>query len=206
MTAFRSLLTLASLLALLMLHQLASAQTGEAAAYPSKPVEVYVGYPPGTGSDSLARFFAERLQKMTGQSFTVINKPGLYGQLAANEVKRARPDGYTLLLTPNSTLTVNPHLVQNIQFDATRDLSPITTLARWGLVFLVNPERTPVKTVGEMTALLKREPNKHSFASGHYAGRAAGELYKQRAGVNALHIPYRGVPAAITDLMGKSVV
>lgn len=183
----------------------AAPAAAQSAAYPSKTVEIYVGYPAGTGSDSIARFFAERLRQSTGQSFVVVNKPGLYGQLAANELMRAKPDGHTLLITPNSTLTVNPHLVKNISFDAARDLTPVTTLTRWPLVLLVSPERLPVASVGELTALLKREPGKHNFASGHYAGRAAGELYKLRAGVDALHIPYKSAPAAIADVVAGRV-
>ncbi len=185
----------------------ASAQNAPEAAspYPVRPVEIYVGAGPGTGSDSIARFFAEKLRARTGQPFMVVNRAGLYGQLAANEVMRAKPDGYTLFITPNSTLTVNPFLVKGSSFDATRDLSPVTTIAKWGLVLLVNPNRTPVKTLSELTALLKSAPAHASFASGHYAGRAVGELYKIRTGVDAVHVPYKSVPPAVTDLMGGQV-
>jgi tripartite-type tricarboxylate transporter receptor subunit TctC len=173
--------------------------------YPSKMVEIYVGAGPGTGSDSVARFFADKLRGKTGQQFMVINRAGLYGQLAANEVMRARPDGYTLFITPNSTLTVNPHLVRNATFDPNKDLTPITTIAKWGLVLLVNAERTPAKTLDELTAFLKSGPAKHSFASGHYAGRAAGEIYRRAAGVDVVHVPYKAIPPAVTDLLGGHV-
>lgn len=180
--------------------------TPEAAGqYPSKIVEIYVGAGPGTGSDSVARFFADKLRGKTGQQFMVINRAGMYGQLAANEVMRARPDGYTLFITPNSTLTVNPHLVRNATFDPTRDLTPVTTIAKWGLVLLVNAERTPAKTLDELTAFLKGGPAKHSFASGHYAGRAAGEIYKRAAGLDVVHVPYKAIPPAVTDLIGGHV-
>ena len=174
-------------------------------AYPARPVEIYVGAGAGTGSDTVARFFAEKLRGKTGQPFMVINRPGLYGQLAANEVMRAKPDGHALFITPNSTLTVNPHLVRNVSFDPTRDLTPVTTVAKWGLVLLVNPERTPARSVGELTAFLKQETGKRSFASGHYAGRAVGEIYKKHAGFDAVHVPYKSVPPALADLMGGQV-
>jgi len=193
------------LIAVTMLPAFAQNAQEDASPYPSRMVEIYVGAGPGTGSDSVARYFADKLRSRTGQQFMVINRAGLYGQLAANEVMRARPDGHTLFITPNSTLTVNPYLVKGVSFDPIRDLTPITTIAKWGLVLLVNAERTPAKTLGELTAFLKGGPAKHSFASGHYAGRAAGEIYKTAAGLDVVHVPYKAVPPAITDLLGGHV-
>jgi tripartite-type tricarboxylate transporter receptor subunit TctC len=168
-------------------------------------VEVLVGYGAGTGVDSIARFYADRLQKKTGVPHIVVNKVGVYGNLAAQDVVKANPDGSTILITPNPVLSVNMHLLNKMPFDPVKDLAPVTTLSRWGMVLLVNPEKHDVKTVGELVALLRKNPGKFSFASGNFAGRASGEILKLRTGTDAQHVPYRSVPAAVTDMLGGQV-
>ncbi|MGV3632799.1 MAG: Bug family tripartite tricarboxylate transporter substrate binding protein [Pseudorhodoplanes sp.] len=191
----------AAALVLLAVSQ-ACAQSGSAS--PQK-VEVLVGYGAGTGVDSIARFYADRLQKKTGVPHVVVNKVGVYGNLAAQDVVRANPDGSTILITPNPVLSVNMHLLNRMPFDPQKDLAPVTTLSRWGMVLLVNPEKHDVKTVGELVELLRKNPDKLSFASGNFAGRASGEILKLRTGTSAQHVPYRSVPAAVTDLLGGQV-
>jgi len=171
----------------------------------SQRVEVLVGYGAGTGVDSVARYYAEKLQQKTGQPFIVVNKPGVYGNLAALDVVRAKPDGSTILITPNPVLSVNMHLLNKMPFDPLKDLTPVTPISRWGMVLLVNPEKLDVKSVSELVELLRKNPGKHNFASGNFAGRASGELLKLRTGTNAQHVPYRSVPAAITDMLGGQV-
>ncbi len=174
-------------------------------AYPTQRVDLLVGYGAGTGVDSVARYYADRLQKKTGQPFLVVNKVGVYGNLAAMDVVKAKPDGSTILITPNPVLSVNMHLLNKMPFDPLKDLTPVTTISRWGMVLLVNPAKLDVKSVDELVDLLRKNPGKYSFASGNFAGRASGEMLKLRTGTNAVHVPYRGVPAAITDMMGGQV-
>lgn len=181
----------------------AFAQTGSPQS--TQRVEILVGYGAGTGVDSIARFYADRLQKKTGVPHIVVNKVGVYGNLAAQDVVKASPDGSTILITPNPVLSVNMHLLNKMPFDPVKDLAPVTTLSRWGMVLLVNPEKHDVKTVDELVALLRKNPGKFSFASGNFAGRASGEILKLRTGTDAQHVPYRSVPAAVTDILGGQV-
>ncbi|MET0278830.1 MAG: tripartite tricarboxylate transporter substrate binding protein [Pseudorhodoplanes sp.] len=181
----------------------APAQSAESAA--PQRVEVMVGYGAGTGVDSVARFYAEKLQKKTGVPHVVVNKVGVYGNLAALDVVRAKPDGSTILITPNPVLSVNMHLLSKMPFDPQKDLAPVAPISRWGMVLLVNPEKLNVKSVAELVDLLRKNPGKHNFASGNFAGRACGEMLKLRTGANVQHVPYRAVPAAITDLLGGQI-
>ncbi|MET0444311.1 MAG: tripartite tricarboxylate transporter substrate binding protein [Pseudorhodoplanes sp.] len=181
----------------------APAQSAESAA--PQRVEVMVGYGAGTGVDSVARFYAEKLQKKTGVPHVVVNKVGVYGNLAALDVVRAKPDGSTILITPNPVLSVNMHLLSKMPFDPQKDLAPVAPISRWGMVLLVNPEKLDVKSVAELVDLLRKNPGKHNFASGNFAGRACGEMLKLRTGANVQHVPYRAVPAAITDLLGGQI-
>ena len=168
-------------------------------------VEVLVGYGAGTGVDSIARYYADRLQKKTGVPHVVVNKVGVYGNLAAQDVVKANPDGSTILITPNPVLSVNMHLLNKMPFDPVKDLAPATTLSRWGMVLLVNPDKHDVKSVSELVELLRKNPGKLNFASGNFAGRASGEILKLRTGTDTQHVPYRSVPAAVTDMLGGQV-
>jgi tripartite-type tricarboxylate transporter receptor subunit TctC len=172
---------------------------------PPQRIELLVGYGAGTGVDSIARYYAHQLQKKTGLPHLVVNKVGVYGNIAAQEVVRANPDGATILITPNPVLSVNMHLLNKMPFDPVKDLAPVTTLSRWGMVLLVNPEKLNVKSVGELVELMRKNPGKYNFASGNFAGRASGEILKLRTGTQAQHVPYRSVPAAITDMVGGQV-
>jgi tripartite-type tricarboxylate transporter receptor subunit TctC len=168
-------------------------------------VEVLVGYGAGTGVDSIARYYADRLQRKTGVPHVVVNKVGVYGNLAAQDVVKANPDGSTILITPNPVLSVNMHLLNKMPFDPVKDLAPVTTLSRWGMVLLVNPDKHDVKSVSELVDLLRKNPGKLNFASGNFAGRASGEILKLRTGTDTQHVPYRSVPAAVTDMLGGQV-
>lgn len=174
-------------------------------AWPTRPVQVLVGYAAGTGVDSVARFYAERLRERTGQPFVVVNKTGAYGNLAAGDVARGPADGTVMLITPNTPLTVNAHLLPVMPFDPARDLAPVAPLARWGFLLLVNPAVTPVADLAGLTALLRRDGDRASYASGNFGGRAAAELYRLGIGAEAVHVAYRSVPDAILDLTAGRV-
>jgi len=192
------------ILGLYLVTSLSFGQTQQA-NYPNRPITFLVGYAPGTGIDTTARFYADRLRELTGQPVLVVNKVGAIGNIAASEAVRAAPDGYTLLVTPNSTITTNVHLLKKMPFDPVKDLAPVTTIARWGAILLVNPQNTPVQSVQELTQLIKSQPGKINFGSGNFTGRAAGELYNVKAGVSATHVPYKSVPAALTDLSSGQI-
>lgn len=176
-----------------------------AQSYPNRPIRMVLGYPAGSGIDNVARQVAARLEKEAGQTVVVDNRAGALGNIAADTVAKAAPDGYTILFTPNSTHAANIHLFKKLPFDPVKDFTPVGTVASLGFVLLVNPEKRPINTVAELTAMLKRDPGKYSWGSGNATGQVAGELYKTLAGVDAVNVPYKGVPPAMTDLIGGRI-
>jgi tripartite-type tricarboxylate transporter receptor subunit TctC len=173
--------------------------------WPAKPVTLVVGYPAGSGIDTVARFLAQELREKTRQAWIVDNRPGAVANLAARYVANSVPDGYTVLFTPNSTHGINPHIFKNLGFDPIKDFQPVTSLLNLGFVLLVNPRLIPVSSVYELTQFLKNNPNHFAYASGNASGRVAAEWYKQLSGFDALHVPYKGVPQAINDILGGNV-
>jgi tripartite-type tricarboxylate transporter receptor subunit TctC len=176
-----------------------------AQSWPTRPVTMVVGYPAGSGIDTVARFLAEGLRERTGQAWIVENRPGAVANLAARHVAHAPPDGYTVLFTPNSSHGINPHLFKSLGFDPIKDFQPVTTLLLQGFVLVVNPQTVPVNSVAELTVYLKARPGKLAYASGNASGRVAAEWYRQLAGFDAVHVPYKGVPQAITDMLGGNI-
>ncbi|VCU70371.1 Tripartite tricarboxylate transporter family receptor [Pigmentiphaga humi] len=181
---------------------LAAAVPAAAADYPTRPVRMLLGYPAGSGIDNVARQVAAGLEKELGQPVVLENKPGVLGNLAADTVAKAAPDGYTILFTPNSTHAANVHLFKKLPFDPVKDFMPVGTVASLGFVLLVSSEHTKIDTVAQLTAMLKQQPGKYSWGSGNATGQVAGELYKTLAGVDTVNVPYKGVPPAMTDLIG----
>jgi tripartite-type tricarboxylate transporter receptor subunit TctC len=181
------------------------ATTAGAQAYPTKPIRMVVGYPAGSGIDNVARQVALRIEKAAGQPVVIDNKPGALCNIGAQTVATAPNDGYTILFTPNSTHAANIHLFKHLPFDPVKDFTPISTVATLGFVLLVNPEIQPVHTVAELVAVLKSRPGKLAWGSGNATGQVAGELFKTLAGVDAVNVPYKGVPQAMTDLIGGRI-
>jgi tripartite-type tricarboxylate transporter receptor subunit TctC len=138
------------------------------------------------------------------QSVIVDNKPGASGFLAAQHVAKAAPDGYTVLITTNTTHAANEHLFKQLPYDPVKDFAPVTLLGKGGQVMVVNL-KVPATTVKEFIALAKKNPGKYSFGSGSSSSRIAGELFQQMAGVQLLHIPYKSNPLAVTDLLGGQI-
>ncbi|EHP43076.1 extra-cytoplasmic solute receptor [Cupriavidus basilensis OR16] len=180
------------------------AHASDTGDYPAKPVRVVVPFPAGSGTDSSARFVAEAVTGQTSKSVVVDNRPGANGFIAAQAVATAPADGYTMLVTTNTTHAANASLFKKLPYDPIKDFAPVSLIAKSGLVLVVPPD-SPVHTVAELTALAKAKPGKLTFASGSSSTRIASELYKMMAGVQALHVPYKGVPNALTDLMGHQV-
>ena len=177
-----------------------------AQGYPAKPVKLVVPFPPGGSLDFAGRLIAQKLTEAWGQSVVVENKPGAGGNIGADLVAKAPPDGYTILLGALSTHAVNPSLYANMPYDAVKDFAPITLIAITPNVLVVNANST-VRNVKEFIAYTKANPGKLSFGSGSNgsAGHLTGELYKVETGTDAVHIPYKGgAPATQALLAGDT--
>jgi tripartite-type tricarboxylate transporter receptor subunit TctC len=176
-----------------------------AQVYPSRPVHVIVGQAAGSGSDTAARLIGQFLSERLGQQFVIENRPGAAGNLATEAVVRAPPDGYTLLLA-NGANTINATLYNRLNFDFIRDIAPISRLATFSFVMEVNPS-VPTKTLPEFIAYTKANPGKINMASAGSGSTShvAGELFKMMAGVEMVHVPYRGSSPALSDLLGGQV-
>lgn len=177
-----------------------------AQSFPSHSVTLTVGFAPGGGTDTAARIIAQKLSENIGQSVVVENKAGAGGNIAAQHIAMAPPDGYTVHLTSVGPMTVAPHLVKDLAYDPKRDIAPITM----GVVFpnvIVVYAGLPAKTLAEFVALAKQKPGQLTYASSGVggAGHLAGELFKERAGIDVLHVPYKGGGPAMTDLLGGRI-
>jgi tripartite-type tricarboxylate transporter receptor subunit TctC len=181
------------------------ASSAWAQTYPSRPVRVIVGQAAGSGSDTVARLIGQYLSERLGQQFVVENRPGAAGNIATEAVVRASADGYTLLLS-NSSNFINGTLYDKLSFDFVRDIAPVAGVFNSGYVMDVNPS-VPAKTVPEFIAYAKANPGKLNMASYGIGSvpHVAGELFKLMAGVDLVHVPYRGSTPALTDLLGGQV-
>lgn len=177
----------------------------QAAGYPDKPVRIVVGFSAGGTTDVIARIMAKELTQQLGQSFVVENKPGGGSNIATDYVARATPDGYTVLFVA-VTSAINQTLYKNVNFDLVNDFTPVALGAKVPNVLVVNPQ-VPVKSVKELVDYAKKNPGKLAFASSGSGTsiHMAGELFKQTAGIDVLHVPYKGSAPAITDLIGGQV-
>ena len=176
-----------------------------AQAYPSRPVRIVVGFAAGGPNDILARLMGHWLSERLGQPFVIENRPGASSNIATEAVVRAPADGYTILLA-GTTSAINATLYDKLNFNFVHDIAPVASIMRVPNVMEVNPS-VPVKTVPEFIAYAKANPGKISMASsGNGApSHVAGELFKMMAGVNLVHVPYRGAGPALTDLLGGQV-
>lgn len=177
-----------------------------AAGYPEKAITVIVPFPPGGSTDSIARIIGPKITQKLGQPWIVDNRPGATGAIGAGMVKRAAPDGYTLLVASIGVYSVNPVLQKNMAYDPSKDFDLLTVAVRAPNVLVANPN-VPAKTVAELVAYLKKNPGKLSFAS---AGAGSSDhltaaLFWQKSGTSGLHVPYKGGLPAMTDLIGGQV-
>jgi tripartite-type tricarboxylate transporter receptor subunit TctC len=176
-----------------------------AQAYPSRPVRIVVGFPAGGTSDIVARVLGQRLSERLGQQFVVENRPGAGSNIATEAVARAAADGYTLLLISGAS-TINATLFDKLTFDFLRDIAPVASVFETPLVIEVNPS-VPVYTISEFIGYAKANPGKLNFATPGVGTppHVAGELFKMTAGINFVHVPYRGTGPMLTDLIGGQV-
>jgi tripartite-type tricarboxylate transporter receptor subunit TctC len=182
----------------------AASRSTWAQVYPTRPVRLIVGFPPGGGADTIARIIGPWVSQRLGQPVVIENRPGASSTLAVQAVVNSLPDGYTLLLLGGSALMAT--LIISVPFDLQRDLAPVSGLTDIPMLLVAHPS-VPAKTVAELIALAKAKPGKismGSFGTGS-ASHLAGEQFKMMAGVNLLHVPYRGGAPMITDLVGGQV-
>ena len=184
---------------------LAAPQLARAQAYPARPVRFLVGQAAGSSSDITARLIAQWLSEKLGQQFVVETRPGAGGNIATEAAARAPADGYTLLLV-NAQNTINAALYEKLEFDFLRDIAPVAWVDRVPLVMEVTPA-FPATTVPEFIAYAKANPGRINMASAGIGGpqHVAGELFKSMAGVDMMHVPYRGTTPAVTDLLAGQV-
>ena len=177
----------------------------EAGAYPTRPITVVVGYPPGGATDIIARLVATKMSQSFGQPVIVENKPGAGSNIATEHVVRAKPDGYTLLVETIANAT-NMTVYKNLKYDSTRDLAPIAQFMSSPSILCVTSslQATDLKS---LIALAKAEPGKLTFASSGLGGspHLAGELLKLRAGIDMVHVPYKGATPALVDVISGHV-
>ena len=174
--------------------------------YPDKPVKVVVGFSAGGGTDVAARVIAQKLAEALGQSFVVENRAGASGLIASEQVAKAAPDGYTIMVGSQTTLAVAPALYRSIQIDATKAFTGLAMIGVSPLVAVVNAS-SPIKSLKELIASAKSQPNGMSFASGGVGTtpHMAGELFGFNAGIKMVHVAYKGEAPAINDLLGGQI-
>jgi tripartite-type tricarboxylate transporter receptor subunit TctC len=184
----------------------AAAGAGAAESYPEKPVRIVVPFPPGGGNDTIARLVAEKLARSLGQQVVVDNRPGAAGAIGAEIAARAAPDGYTLFLAGVASHGINPNLRSKLPYDPVRDFRGVSLIATAPLLVVVHPS-LPARTVKELVALARARPGAIAFASNGTGGSShlAVEMFKMMTGTDMLHVPYKGLSGALTDLVSGQV-
>jgi tripartite-type tricarboxylate transporter receptor subunit TctC len=176
----------------------------QAESYPNKPITIIIGSTPGSTSDGLARAIGAEITKETGQAVIVDSKAGAFGGIAAQYVANAKPDGYTLFVTTNTTQAANPYLIKKLPYDPIKDFSPITKLVQGYMLLVTNPS-LKANSVNELIALAKKEPGKLTFGAGSSSARVAVELFEKMSGTEMVYVPYKSNPLAVMDLVGGQV-
>ena len=172
--------------------------------YPSKPVKMVVGFPPGGGNDIIARLVGAKLQEAWSQPVVIDNKPGANAIIATELVAKSPPDGYTLLVGASGAMTFNPGLYDKLPYDSQRDFAPVTMLASFPLILAVNPGLA-ANSVKELIALAKAQSGQLNYAAGSTPFQLAAELFRLQAGVRINHIPYKGSAAMVNAAMSNEV-
>jgi tripartite-type tricarboxylate transporter receptor subunit TctC len=173
--------------------------------YPVREIHSICNFAAGSGADIVVRYYSERLSKLAGKPVLVENKPGVQGTLASDFVAKARPDGYTLMITPaSSTLATAPHIFKKLPFDPLKDFAPVTSVASLSFVLAVDAAK-PIKSVDELVQSLKGKPNHGFYGTGSNTGQVAAELFKERMGLSTVYVPYKVTVDALTGVVGGGV-
>ncbi|MGY6251406.1 Bug family tripartite tricarboxylate transporter substrate binding protein [Bosea thiooxidans] len=176
----------------------------QAPAYPNRPVTIVVPFPAGSATDSVARRVSEGLQRKLGQGFVIENKAGADGIIASRQVASATADGYTLLITTNTTHSANPSIYRQLPYDPKKDFAPVGGIIRIPFILAIRPG-FPAKDFAGFVKAAKEASPSLSYGSGSMGSRASAELLKARLGFDMTHVPYRGSPQAMTDLIGDRI-
>jgi len=183
---------------------LALAASVHAQSYPSKPIRMVVGFPPGGGMDLSARVYSAKLQEALSTPIVVENRPGGTGLLAGEHVAKSAPDGYTLLVGASGQMTINPVLMAQHPYDTVRDFAAITTLAQFPMVIAVNPS-FPAKSLAELIALARSQPGRLNYSHGGATHQVAAEMFNQAVGIEMRNIPYKGGAPAVSAAVAGDV-
>jgi tripartite-type tricarboxylate transporter receptor subunit TctC len=175
-----------------------------AQAFPNKPIKIVVPFPAGSATDAIARVIGASVSSAIGQPVLVENKAGADGAIAGTEVVRAAPDGYTLLMATNSPMAAAPAMKKNPPYDPVTDFTPISDIGRYTFFIVVHPS-VPAKTVAELVAFAKAKPGELNYATGNTTGIVSMALFNALGGVKMTHVPYKGEPQALTDLVSGRV-
>ena len=191
---------------LLIAAVLFAANAMAANAYPDRSIRLMLPFPPGGPSDIVGRMFAQKLGESFGQQIVIDNRGGAAGTIACEIAKNAAPDGYTLLQATVGTMSINPGLYQKLPYEPLRDFAPISLLTETPYLLVVNPN-VPAKSVKELVALAKSQPGKMNFASGGIGtgNHFSGELFRMLAGIDVVHIPYKGSGVGMNDVLAGQV-
>jgi tripartite-type tricarboxylate transporter receptor subunit TctC len=181
-----------------------AASAALAQVYPSAPITLIVPFAPGSGTDGVARVIAAKLGERLGQQVLVDNKPGANAQIAAVAAARAKPDGYTLFMTTNTSHSANPSLYQNLKYDPIKDFTPITRTGELPFAVAVG-NHVPVKTMKELVDYAKAHPGKVSYGTPNSTSLVASETFRRMAGIDIVGIPYKASPQVLTDMIGGSI-
>jgi tripartite-type tricarboxylate transporter receptor subunit TctC len=174
------------------------------AQFPNKPIRVVVPFPAGSATDTITRVLAQSVSQAVGQSVVVENKAGADGAIAAAEVAKAAPDGYTLLMATNSPMSAVPAMKKNPPYDPVADFTPITDVGRYTFFIVVHPS-VPAKTLNELIEHARANPGKINYATGNTTGIVSSAYFASLAKINLVHVPYKGEPQAMTDLVAGRV-
>jgi len=180
------------------------AASAQAQTYPSKPVKLLVPFPAGSATDQIARVVGQQLQEGLGQPFVVENKPGAQGSIAATEAARAAPDGYTLLVATNTPLAANPSLFKKLNYDPVKDFAPVARLGTISFMIMVRPD-FPAKNLKEFLSYSRNNPGKLSAGYGSAGSQVSQAMLRSMGGIDFIDVPYKGLPQAITDVLGGSI-
>jgi tripartite-type tricarboxylate transporter receptor subunit TctC len=172
--------------------------------YPTRTVTIIVPFSAGSVTDAAARLVGQHLQEALGQPFVIENKAGAGGLIAASAVARAEPDGYTLLITTNSTHSAAPALFKNVPYDPIKDFTPVARIGSFPSMIAIYPG-LPTKTIGDFVAYAKANPGKLEYGHGNSTGQIVGETLKKRTGIDIVRVAYRSNPTAVTDLMAGHI-
>ncbi len=200
MNPFRPIALAAAALSVVALSPLAA----QAQDFPAKSITFVVPFAAGTATDQIARALGNGVTGESKQAVIIDNRAGASGFIASQFVAKAPPDGYTVLVTTNTTHAANEHLYKKMPYDPVKDFAPVAALGKGGQIMVVRPDFA-AKSVAEFVALAKKDPGKYSFGSGSSSSRMAGELLQQMADVKLLHVPYKSNTLAVTDLLGGQI-